>query len=791
MFRKNITLAFRVLLKHKSISLINIIGFSISLACAFFILLWVEDELSYDRFHPDYKQLYRVEEDQYYSNSEPYHVTVTPNPSGPVWRDEIPEIIEQCRLSRVYGILFNFGDIKYIENSVCSVDSSFFRLFGYRLISGSPETVLNEPNTMAVSESTAKKYFGDEHAIGKSIKLNNDALYTVTGVYKDPPANSIFVYDVLLPWSYMESQPYYSENWGSNSIYTIVKTHPDIIDTVINRKITEVTNLHKEGNTIDFMIAPLHKVHLHAYFGYGKNPGAIIYVYIFSAIAIFVLIIACINFMNLATSKASLRAREIGMRKVNGASRKQLIIQHLTESFIQTILSVLLAFLLVAALLFKFNDISGKELEIIDIFNGKYLLGLLVIILFTGFLSGSYPAFYLSSFNPIKSIKDSADSKSGSGLLRKVLVVFQFTIALLLIAGSLIIGRQLDYMRNADLGFNEEHLLRIPLAAGVNEKYETLKNEFSQFSFVKNISATRDQPHYIGNNSGNIEWPGKDPEKDMLVSFTAVDFGYTETMDITIVNGRRFSEDFQGDLYRDTTANFLINQTLARIIGEEDPVGMDLTFMGVSGKIVGVMEDFHFSPLREKIEPLAIIPVPGNFLGNLVLRIQADDIDQAIADMEETWNNLLPEYPFRYNFVDEEIDRMYRSEKRMSTLIRLFTIVAIVISCLGLFALAAFSSERRIREIGIRKTFGAMDAQILVLMLRDFSWFILISILIGVPATWLLAHSWLQGFAFRIHLSPGVFILSSAIVLVVAILTVSYQAVRASRMDPADTLHYE
>lgn len=791
MIRNNLRLALRLLLKHKSITVINIIGLSFSMACVLFILLWVQQELSYDRFHPDYRQICRVEENQYYSNPEPYHVNVTPHPSGPVWKEEIPEITEQCRIAFSGGILLSHDDIKFFENDVIATDSSYFKIFGFELLQGDPENVLNTPNTLVLSEEIARKYFGTDQAIGKILKVDNDELYTVTGIMKDPPKNTILPAKILLPWSYRRQQNFYSDSWGSNSIYTYVRLMPGIADSTINNKITQVTNLHKEENTITFEVNPIHRIHLHSYFGFGKSPGAVLYVYIFSAVAIFVLIIACINFMNMSTAKSSMRAKEIGLRKVNGASKQRLVRQHMSESFVQTAISALLALLLVVLLLNKFNDISGKEVGLADVFSWKYIAGLLVVTLFTGTLAGIYPAFHLSSLQPVRAIRQQTDTRTGSGMLRKILVVFQFSLSILLVSGAIIVSRQLNYMQNAEIGFDKYDLLTIPMQGGLSSHYETLKDELLKNPGIESVSASTDQPFRIGSNSSNIDWQGKDPENEVLVSFSAADFDYATTMKIRMIDGRDFSENYRGDLYQDTVANWLINKTLADIIGKDVIVGMTIRFMGIEGQVVGVMDDFHFKPLSNEVEPLVVAVFPANYLVNMIVRLRSGNVQPVLKEMESTWNSLVPDFPFEYSFVDEEIDNMYRSEQRMASLIGIFTFVAIVISCMGLFALSSFNAERRIREIGVRKTFGASETIIARIMLMDITRLVLTSLAIGLPSTWLLARRWLQDFYYRIDLSSDIFLVSALLIVVVSLATILYHALRSARLNPVTALRYE
>jgi len=755
------------------------------------MLLWVEHELSYDRFHKDFKQLYRVEEDQYYSNAEPYHVNVTPYISGPVWKDEVPEIIDMCRIAFSPGQLFTYGDNKFFEDGIVAVDSSFFEMFSFDFKFGNKENVLRDPGTMVITEELAKKYFGDENPIGYSIAVNKDMQFTISGVLSKLPRNSVIGFNVLVPWNYIESQRFYQDSWGTNSIQTLVKLQEGSIDTVVNRKITEVTNIYKENNTIDYMVAPLSGIHLHSYFGFGHSPGAILYVYIFSAIALFVLLIACINFMNLSTARSSVRAKEIGLRKVNGAARRQLVRHHLFESFIQTLISVVLAFLVVLLLLNKFNQISGKDIEPGGLLSIQYILGILTVLLITTLLAGSYPAFYLSSMKPLQAIRDQSDQRKGSGLLRKILVVFQFSLAVLLITGALVTSRQLTYMRNAELGFNKTNLVHIELRGNLNQEYEMLREEFMRDPGVLSTTASLQPPYRIGSNSSGIDWEGKDPELEVLVSRTGVHYDFIKTMGITLNSGRDFSTKYPGDMYLDTVANFIVNSTLAEIIGKEEIVGMELRFMGSVGQIVGVFEDYHFKPLGDEIEPMALAPFPAENLGHMIVRLDSENPQAALKFIEEKWAELLPQYPLEYTFVDAVIDDMYRTEERMANLLKIFTIVAIIIASLGLFALSSFTAARRAREIGIRKTMGAMEGQITLMMIRDFSLYIIISLLIALPTVWFIARWWLSEFSFRISLKADLFIITALITTLVAILTVLYHALRTARINPVESLRYE
>lgn len=783
--------SLRILLGEKRITLINILGLTISLSCALFMLLWVQHELSYDRFHDDFRRLYRVEEDQYYSGEEAYHVNVTPYVSGPVWKEEVPEIEQQCRCAWMSGHLFTYGDQKYYESGITAVDSTFFDMFSYNFLYGDPESALNKPYSMVLTESLALKYFGDRNPVGEEILVNQENNFTVSAVIEDTPDNSILGFHILFPWQYIEGLDRYTDSWGTNSIQTFVRLRETSVDSVVSRKITEVTDKYKENNTIDYMVAPFAKIHLYSYFGYGHSPGAVMYVYIFSAIALFVLIIACINFMNLSTARSSVRAREIGLRKVNGASRRQIIRQTFLECFLQVLLSTLLAFLLMHLLLEAFNNIAGKQIEINMLFSLPFLLGIAGTLLLTTLLAGSYPALYLSRLKPVQAFRDARSQHGGSGLLRKILVVFQFSLAVILITGALVASRQLNFMLNADLGFDKNYLVHVQLRGNLNQEYEELKQLFLENPNILSATASIQPPYRIGSNSGGIGWEGKDPEQSLLVSFTGVHYDFIRTMDITLKEGRDFSPDFPSDMMTDTTASFIINQVLADIIGKEELLGMELQFMGLRGPIVGIMEDYHFQSLDNEIEPMAVGPLPADWLQHMIIRLSPDNPQGGLDHMKAVWEDFLPQYPFEYNYVDESLDNMYNSEERMASLFKIFTIVAILVAALGLFALASFMAQRRTREISIRKTLGAVEQQITVMLVRDFSLYILLSLLIGFPSIWLISKAWLNQFYFRISLGADLFIYTALLTIVVAVLTVIYHAFRIARTNPAEVLWHE
>ncbi len=789
MIRNYFLTATRNILRYKGFSIINILGLSVGIAATLLILLWVQDELSFDKFHKHADRLYQVEEDQYYSG-EVYHVTVTPYPSGPVWREEIPEIENACRYQWSFGMLFNYGEKAFYEDNCLAVDSTFFSMFSFPLIKGNPNQLLREPFTAVLTEKAAEKYFGDEDPIGKSLNVNNQYEFTVNGIIEDPPGNSTLQFEILIPFDFLKEKGQYNDHWGSNSIRTYVLLDENAILDSVNSKLTRVVRSNVETTT-DFSVFPFTGVHLHQYFGYGHPTTAVIFVYIFSIIAAFVLIIACINFMNLSTAKSSTRAREIGMRKAVGGNRKNLVTQFLGESFLLTLLSMIIALILVSLILPIFNQIAGKELIFKDLLNANFIIGIVILTILTAFIAGFYPSLFLSSFKTVNVLKGEPVTGRGSGILRKVLVVFQFTLSIFLIIGTIVIYKQLIYIRNIDLGFDKEHVFYIYMRGEIGKNYEILKEEFSKNPQVKSVSATMHSPTHIGSNSGGADWDGKDPEMRVLIGYSAIDYDYIETMGIEMVAGRSFSRDYPSDRITDSTAAFLVNEEVVRIMGTDDPVGQRFDFAGRKGTIVGVMKDFHYHSARNKIEPLAIHCRKGEELSALVVKMGPGDITKAMDELEKTWHEILPIYPFDYIFLDQDYDRMYRTEERMGDIIKYFTILGVIIACLGLFGLAFFTAERRTQEIGIRKVVGAHVSTIIGLLSREFTFLVMFSCIIAVPVAYLVMNMFLNEFAFHTNLNWWIFALACLAALIIANLTVSFQAIRAALTNPAEALRYE
>lgn len=802
MLRNYLVFALRNILRQKGYSLLNIIGLAIGLSTALLIYIWVYDEVSTDRFHENIDNIYRVEQDQYY-NGEAYHVTVTPYPSGEGWKNEIPEIIESVRGAFTGSLLFRSEEKKFYENRLLAVDSSFFQVFTFPLIHGDPDLVLTQPLSLVMTERMALKYFGDENPVGQTIELDNQYHFTITGVVSNPPDNSSLDFDFLAPFDFTRTLGMYNDGWGNNSIQTFVVLNPDADPVPVDEKLTDVVFNHRPNLTMsrdeyetNFMLAPMKRMYLHSYFGFGHSPGRIVGVRIFALIGLVIILIAAINYMNLATARSSRRAREIGLRKVSGATRGQVTRQFMGESLINVIISMIIAVVGVALLLDVFRTISGKEVGIDFLISLPFIIGIFCVTVLTALLAGFYPSLFLSRFKPVAVMHGEPGEGRGKGLLRKILVVFQFTLSMVLVVLTLTIYKQTRYMQNKDVGFESEGVMYIRLFGDMNTHMEAIKAAFSSNPNVEMISGSNELPSGIGSNSGGINWDGKDPEFRPLVSQAIVDYDYPELLDIKMVEGRSFSRDFPSDMVtsRDSAfGSFMINETLAGMMELDQVVGTNMRFMGITGPIVGIMQDYHFNSMRTELPPLVLALLPPELFNRyLLFKINTQvPYSEVKASMENTWNTVMSEYPFQPHMLQEEFDRMYRQETRITKLLSYFTIMAIIIACLGLLGLASYMAEKRIREIGVRKTFGSTEGQIIGLMVSQFAKLVLIAMLLAIPASYFLLDMFLKDYPYRTDLSWWLFALPAAVILLISIATVIVQAIKASRTSPSVCLRCE
>ncbi len=792
MLKNYLKVVLRNIRRHAGYSFINIAGLAIGMACCLIITMWVLDELSFDRFHQNAPDLYRVEENQSYTGRV-YHVTVTPYPLAPVLKEEIPEIVEATRLVWTGSVLFRYGEKSFYENRVAAVDPSFLRMYSFPLVKGDAAAALSDPSSVVLTESTARKYFADEDPLGKIVTVNNELELKVTGVARDVPLNSTIRFAMLYPYDLLKVRKRTDESFGSNSIWTFVQLQPGASVAAVNEKIRDFIKKRAEGSVTELELFPYTRIHLHQYFGYDNNPVGIRYVYIFSVIAAFVLLIACINFMNLATARSAGRAQEVGLRKVVGALKKNLIVRFYSESMVYAFLSLIFALALVRLFLPWFNGLTGKQISLNFLTNPGILLGIAGITLATGFLAGSYPAVFLSSFSPVRVLKGSLKAGAGSALFRRILVVVQFALSVFLIIGTIVVVQQMQYLKTKSLGFDKEQILYIPLRGNTASSYEALRGELRKDSRILGVTAATHLPSAIGSNSGGVDWKGKDPQQQVLVGMSGVDYDYIDVLKIKLAEGRNFSREFESD----KTEAFLVNEEVRKLMGQESVVGEEFSFVGRKGRIVGVMNNFHFESLESKIEPLAIFLIdPVSPQGSwrfsyLIARVSPLDIQGAVEFIRRAWGTVLPGYPLDFRFLDEQIDEMYRTEERAGQLLRNFAVLAIFIACLGLLGLASFMAEQRTREIGIRKVLGASVAQVTILLCREFFLLVLLANILAWPLAYWALNKWLGNYAYRISLGPLVFVFTLALALIIAVITVSFQAVRAAVANPANALKYE
>jgi ABC-type antimicrobial peptide transport system permease subunit len=806
-------IALRTIWKHKGYAFINISGLAAGLACALFILLWVQDELGYDRFHAGAENLYRVEQDSQ-SPQGIFHLNVTPLPLGPALKAEIPEVMDAVRTTSPGSLLIRYGGKAFFEGRVWAVDPSFLTMFTFPLAAGEPkETALVRPHTLVMTEETAGKYFGSDDPVGKVVTVNNRYAFTVTAVMKAAPPNSTLKPDMLVPIEFLRELGDWSERWQRTGRQTWVRLHGQASVPAVTGKITRLVwdrtrqqimagpdwreiegdpealrRFNDENNAPRFMLRPLVDLRLTSTFGFNRNNQAIQTLRMFSAIAVFVLLIACINFMNLATARSANRAREVGLRKVVGASRRAIAAQFYGESILTTVLAVLLAVGLVLLLLPAFNSVAAKQIAPGTLLGWKFLAGILAVTGITGLVSGSYPAMLLSSFRPVKVLKGTPAAGKRGALFRKTLVVVQFSLSIILLVGMGTVHRQIDYLRSKTLGYDKENLLYLPLRGDAAKSHESLKAELLRSPRVAAVTGTGEPPAFVFDNSTGAEWDGKDPELQVLLSNGVADFDFVETMKIDLVAGRPFSKAYPGDKGR----AFLVNEEVPKLMGLDpaEAVGRRFSFMGVDGTIVGVMKDYHFQSLRNAIEPLAVVVDP-EAVKFAVVRLRAGEIPAGLDAVKSAWQAVNPLYPFEYKFIDEDFDQLYRADERLGVILNLFAAIAVLIACLGLFGLASFTAEQRTKEIGVRKVLGASVGGVVVLFSKEFARWVAIANLIAWPAGYLVMRAWLQGFAFRVSQPWWVFAQAGAGALAIAMATVGFQAIRSALSDPVKAIRYE
>ena len=803
-------IAWRNLVKNRFFTLLNIAGLAIGVACFLLICLYVTDELSYDRYHEKADRIYRINADIIFGGTE-LKLAVASDPMGAALKKDYPEVEEFVRIYASEGSkMIKKGSAFIQENDVAYADSTFFDVFTFAALEGDTHTALNEPNTMVISASAADKYFGTTHAVGKFVELNDDkhSLYKVTAVIKDMPQNSHFRYDFLFS---MDNVDYGFGNYMSHNFvtYLLFKKGTDInafqkkFPAYINKyilpqakammQVTSMEDFEKLGNKLAYHLVPVTDIHLHSDRSAELSVnGNIQYVYIFSAVAIFILLIACVNFMNLSTARSANRSKEVGIRKVLGSEKKTLVRQFLAESTLVSFIAILLAVGITMLALSYFNGISGKSIAMEKIGSPAFLLFLVCLPFVIGLLAGAYPAFYLSSFNPITVLKGKPNAGAKKSRLRNALVVFQFATSIILMVGTIVVYKQLNYIQNKKIGFNKDQVLTVEGTWVLGNNYKAFRNEVEKIPGVKASAQAAYLPVSSSSRSSNTFF--KEAVMDIKGGFNMqqwrIDENYIPVMGMEMAIGRNFSKEFLSD-----SSAIIINESTAQLLGYKEPVGK-IIYAGTNNgekpvpyNIIGVVKNFNYESMKEQIAPLCLTLGSANWV--TAFKVESSNLPSIIKAIEKKWGAFAPAMPFKYEFLDNAFSNMYKAEQTAGKVVLSFSILAILIACLGLFGLASYMAEQRTKEIGVRKVLGATVNNIVTMMSKDFLKLVLISAIFAIPIAGWGMHLWLQDFAYRINISWWIFAAAGSGAIIIALITVSFQAIKAALTNPVKSLRSE
>jgi putative ABC transport system permease protein len=804
MLKNYIKVAIRNLLRYKIYSIINILGLALGITSTILLALFVQNELTYDNYYPESKNMYRVTSELKMGNKE-YNLAIVAPVLAQVALAEIPEIKKTARFRVAGNYIVKYNNISFDENKICFADNSVIDLFAINLLSGSPQTALVEPSSIILSEKTAEKYFNNENPIGKTLTLDNSSDFMVTGVFKSIPQNTHFDIDFMISMPSLAESKQLSWLQNNYQTYFILKdgADPKVVKAKLDgmlvkyrgpemEKALGVTfaQLEENGGIGAYFLQPVRDIHLYSDLQaeIGVN-GDIKYVYIFSIIAAFILLIACVNFMNISTARSATRAKEVGIRKVLGSYKKGLVWQFLTESFLTTLISLIIAIGLIELLMPYFNNLIEKQLTL-EYFNNPFILySIFSVLIVIGFLAGSYPAFVLSSFKPAEVLKGKVKAGTKSGNLRSSLVIFQFTASIILIISTLVVLNQLNYIQNKNLGFNKENVITLNNTNLLGKSDQLFKEKMLQYPEVKSATVSGYLPVPSGYNQ-TMMWPQGKTDNGSSIPRWDVDHDYLSTMGIKIVEGRDFSREFSTD-----STGLILNQAAVKLFGFDNPIGKIISRQYnnagdfTNHTVIGVVKDFHFQTLRNSIAPLAIFF--GNSNSIISFRTNTADISSVIKKLKVTWNEMAPGQPFSYSFLDERFENMYRGEQRISEIFGTFAFLAIFIGCLGLFSLSAFITEQKTKEIGIRKVLGSSSTLIVTMLSKEFVKLVVIAFIIASPIAYYLMNKWLMEFEYKTDLSLWIFLSAGLISLAIAVATVSYQAVKAAIANPVDSLRSE
>ncbi|HYG19001.1 MAG TPA: ABC transporter permease [Ohtaekwangia sp.] len=795
MLKNLLRISLRNIRKEKSYSIINILGLTIGITCSMFLLMYILDELSFDRYHKNADNIYRIISDIKETDNA-FTWSVAQIPLADELRDNYPEVKNAVRFFQTGKVLYKNGEHQFYEDDFYLADSTVFDMFSYEFLAGDPGTALDNPFSIVVTEAVAKKYFGGvAEAFGKALQNERNEEMKVTGVMRDVPLNSHFRFDALIS---RNTAPDYQGSWGNFGVFTYIQLPPNYnlskmqasLDTVIKQKVNPIFEEYKI--VIRYEMQPITSIHLHSKIqDEAEEGGDITYIYIFAAVGAFMLIIACINYMNLATARSANRAKEVGIRKVMGSRRRQLIAQFISESVVLSVFALICSLILIYALLPAFNSLSNKALPFSYVLQPTVLLSLLAVVLFVGVVGGSYPAFYLSGFNPVNVLKGKLASKGGNAFFRKSLVVIQFSISIFMLISTLIVYDQLQFMRNKDLGFSKAQVIRVQLTSDEQVSQAAVLAEHMRKNPMVTSAGTANT--FPGSRIGKLLIKVEDNAgqlSDRGVDLYSADYDYVRTLGMTIVQGR----DFSRDVTSDTTYAVLVNEAMVKRMSWENPLGKKFIFGGGPNpekRVVGVVKDYHQNSLYDAIEPLMIVLNTRN--NYLFVKTKEGDVREALASVEKTWKEINPNAPFEFEFLDQDFNSQYQSDEKRSLIFTAFSGLTILIACLGLLGLAAFTTQQRYKELGVRKVIGASMQSLVVLVSKEFVLLVGIGTLIAFPAAWYFTSDWLQNFAYRIELSEAwfTFILSAVLAFVITLLTIGFHVMRAASANPVNALRDE
>ena len=792
MIRNYFLIAFRSLRKHLSYSLINVFGLSLGLATCLLLVTWIKHELSYDKFHEKADRIYRgcLE---YSFGGQTSKTPVSPTALLPAMEKNFAEVETGVRIynaSAYNGFILKHDDKLFQENGFVYADSTFFRVFSFALLKGNPDKVLTEPNSVILTRAMAKKYFNSEDVVGKTILVNNNTEYSITGLMEDAPTNSTVKFDFIASFS---SLPASRETiWWTANYETYIVLRPETGIAALANKTNELvkkevaSELTNPGDYVKYNFFPMKDIYLHS-----GLKSDVQYIYIFGSIALLVLFIACINYINLATARAADRAKEVGIRKVVGALRQQLFFQFISESVIITFIALVVAFFLAKINLPLFNQITGKQFDSSLFFQPQFLFVSAAAAIIIAILAGAYPAFAITAFKPVRVLKGNFKT-SGKGIwLRQSLVVTQFSISIILIIGTIVVLNQLSFIQNKKLGYSKDNVVIIPMDQQTKKVYNELKTEILRSGVAAQVARAIESPAQI-RGGYSLKLPGASNQIGLMVTANAVDPSFIPALDMEIIAGRNFTENDYIRMEKDTVCSFILNESTLQQLGltNENAIGSPIDMNNRKGEIVGVVKDFHFAPMQQKIEPL-ILFTESYQLSTIFVKLKEGNTHEQIARLKSISNSVTPHRPFEYTFLDQQYSAMYANEERMSIVSTTFATLTIIIACLGLFGLVSFSAAQKTKEIGIRKVMGATASGIVLLITKDFTKLVILAIVIAIPVAYWMMQQWLNDFAYRTELSVWPFVSAALLAIVIAFGTASFQAIRAALINPVDTLRSE